>query len=303
MQRKLTTDQEICLCIEYSNPEIKESELVKKYGISIWYLTDCRKRLNIPRRPKIKTGCCKINENYFENIDCANKAYHLGFITGDGNISKKFYRISFGLNTKDIDYLEKLKSDLESEHKITSIKQFDKRTNKSYEVSNFSFSREKLHKDLIKHGVTPNKSKELEVPKLSDDLMIHYLRGLIDSDGGWTLTKDNQISLSIVSSVLSYLEKIRDYMIQKIDLSNVKLSPGKGCWHVAWGGNIQCRKIYNYLYSDGGPWLNRKYELTTNYFNNHDNGIRTRPKEFSLIKENPKILSNLDRILGFGKIN
>ena len=43
MQRKLTEEKELKMCEEYLNPEIREIDLVEKYGVSIWYLTDCKK--------------------------------------------------------------------------------------------------------------------------------------------------------------------------------------------------------------------------------------------------------------------
>lgn len=39
--------------------------------------------------------------NYFHNIDSEKKAYWLGFIVADGNISKTTNRISITLNSDD----------------------------------------------------------------------------------------------------------------------------------------------------------------------------------------------------------
>lgn len=297
MQRKLTEEKELKMCEEYLNPEIREIDLVEKYGVSIWYLTDCRKRHNISRRPKIKVHCISFNENYFENIDSSDKAYHLGFITGDAFIAKDKNLVSFTLNIRDIDYLEKLKQNLDSEHTITKSSIFDKRTNKYYDRCQLEISREKFYNDLIRY-VGPNKSKELSIPKIENRFMNHYLRGLIDSDGGFMVKTGNQLYLSIVSSVYSYLEEVQNILIEKCNLSKSKIFKNKGCWEITWGGNVQCKRIYDYLYSDGGPWLERKYKLTTDHFNNILNGIKLEKKS-KIIKENPKIPSELDRILGF----
>ena len=286
--RKLTLEQELVLCEEYSNPEIREIDLAKKYGVSVWYLTDCRKRHNIPRRPKIKTGCHEINENYFENLDSSDKVYHLGFITGDGSLSKTCNKLTIVLNTRDIDYLIKFKSDIQSDHPILTRSVFDKRTNKYYNRCEIDITREKFYNDITKY-VGSNKSKELSIPKIEDRFMNHYLRGLIDSDGGFMVKTGNQLYLSIVSSVYSYLEEVQNILVEKCDLSKGKIFKQKGCWEITWGGNVQCKRIYDYLYSDGGPWLDRKYKLTTDHFENLNNGV----------KENPKIPSELDRLLGF----
>jgi len=90
-----------------------------------------------------------------------------------------------------------------------------------------------------------------------------------------------------------------------------------------YSGNLQCHKIADWIYQgDKYPCLERKYELVQNHLNwyaiNYPDKYSKYLKKEKLNenkeisnpiifghkpKENPKILSNLDRILGFGKTN
>ena len=72
-------------------------------------------------------------------------------------------------------------------------------------------------------------------------------------------------------------------MIKNCGVSNNKILNRPGCFEIRWANIFEVRKIFEFLYSEG-PWLDRKYNLAKNYFDQ---------------KENPKIPSELDRILGF----
>ena len=54
-----------------------------------------------------------VNDNYFENIDSEDKAYFLGFMMADGNLSKgqhteEYIRVNLHLQVSDIEILEKV---------------------------------------------------------------------------------------------------------------------------------------------------------------------------------------------------
>ena len=60
------------------------------------------------------------NVKYFQNIDTHQKAYFLGFIAADGAIVNNTLTIT--IHKKDIELLEKLKSEIGNLHNIQSIK-------------------------------------------------------------------------------------------------------------------------------------------------------------------------------------
>lgn len=271
---KLSEELEKTIIDEYTNTEIKSKEIENKYNLNRHYFLKLLKKYNI----LLKDHRIKLNENYFETINSSSKAYYLGFIAGDGSLRynkvHNAYTLTISLHTKDIDILEKFKKDLDSEHKINTIQRLDKRFNVMRDNCYISISNNKLCTDLIKNGIKIEKSSDLSIPScITDELMPHFIRGLSDSDGGWHF-KSNDATWGFVSSILSFSEEVKKIIMKNCNLDfihsypNAKNEEKITCWRFQWGGNIQCKRIYDYLYSNGGPWLDRKYKLSTDYFNN-----------------------------------
>lgn len=271
----ITPELEQLIINDYLNSELKSEEIQNKYEISSYIFLNIRKKHDIPFR-KAKYNTISINQNYFETINTPAKAYYLGFIAGDGYLryraEKNCHVLRIELNSKDIDILEKFKQELESEHTINLTKRFDKKYNIWREPCSIEISNTKLCTDIIKNGVGLNKSKELKLPNINDNLMRHYVRGLIDSDGGWHIrsTGKNEIIFSFVSSVKQFSYDVMNFLMEKCSLDEVKVNvQGGGTSYVFYyAGNVQTKRIYQYLYGDGGPWLDRKYNLTTEFFKN-----------------------------------
>lgn len=272
----ITEELEKTIINEYVNTEIKSKEIENKYNLNRYYFLKILKKYNI----SLKDHRIKVNENYFETIDTPAKAYYLGFIAGDGtlryNEKHNSYMLTIKLHIKDIDILEKFKKDLDSDHKINTTRELDKRFDVMRDPCYITIANNKLCTDLIKNGIKIKKSSDLSIPScITDKLMPHFIRGLSDSDGGWHVRK-NDISWGFVSSLSSFLEEIKTILIKNCNLDVVASFPASKnneiitSWKFRYGGNIQCKRIYDYLYSDGGPWLNRKYEISTDYFNNVD---------------------------------
>ena len=84
------------------------TKLATKYNITRWTLTKKLRELGIEivnRQNK-----AKFDEHIFDNIDTEEKAYWLGFIYADGNISSitentKRYEFELSLKGSDINHL------------------------------------------------------------------------------------------------------------------------------------------------------------------------------------------------------
>lgn len=265
---------------DYINSNLKLEELAKKYEMSESYLRKLSTSNNFPKRiPRFDKIYC--NENYFESINTPSKAYFVGFIAGDGCIYDNYKELRILLNVNDIEILEMFKKELDSNHTIRKSSNFDQRTMKEYYRCHIEISREKLCRDLEKCNVGPNKSFDLKMPtNIPDELMCHYIRGILDSDGCWSFSNQEgkgqktkgtilkNIRLTFAISTYPFAEELQDFLIKKCNLNKTKIQikTDKLCV-VAYVGNNQCEKIYNYIYGSGGPWLNRKYKLATDYFN------------------------------------
>lgn len=270
------------MCNEYiNNSELRISELCEKYNIHEVYFQKIRKEKGISKRsyPKTRSNLISCNENYFETIDSADKSYWLGFIAADGCIKRdgKYLQLVIRLASKDSSHLEKFKKDIEADQKIIYTETYDVRTNKIYTSSVIRISRRKTCEDLIKHGVGPNKSKELSIPKtIPENFIRDFIRGYSDGDASFNFAEKNNIKrirYSIISSTKSLLEEIQNIFNLKCDIKPTKITiyPNNSAYKIYYQTDKVVKKIYDYLYENNkGPYLDRKYELATNHFNSED---------------------------------
>ena len=98
-------------------------------------------------------------ENYFESINTEYKAYFLGFLMGDGNVTRRLQSqpcIRLQIFSKDSYILHILKEELNTTNMI-----------EYYEKDNLSTLRvhsSKMASDLEKYGVIPNKTGKEKFP-------------------------------------------------------------------------------------------------------------------------------------------
>ena len=99
-------------------------------------------------------------------------AWSFGLIFGDGSLSRERRQIS--LTSGDRDVVEKFAC----LHGTPTIVQ----RGNAWTVT---LSSARLYRELQTYGLGPKKSAMLQFPKLAADLMPHFVRGLIDSDGSF----------------------------------------------------------------------------------------------------------------------
>jgi len=106
-----------------------------------------------------------VNDNFFKSIDSIEKAYTLGFVIADGhnNVTKNL--LSIQLHPQDVDVLEKIINAMEANN---PIKHYQYGDNKKVCLSINSY---KICNDLLKLGVTQNKTYDINLPEISMDLM------------------------------------------------------------------------------------------------------------------------------------
>lgn len=170
--------------VKFSNPLLgNEKELVRLYKsghstIAIGKKFGCHASTCERLLKKIGVTVSQrryfVNDSYFESIDSAEKAYWLGMLATDGNVAKKVNVVSISI--KERDHLEKFRQACSASYKIY--------TNKK--ISTLQITSKQMKSDLIKYGITPNKSKVLRPVKLHD-FEADFWRGCFDGDGGIAL--------------------------------------------------------------------------------------------------------------------
>jgi len=126
----------------------------------------------------------KVVDTFFEQIDSPEKAYWLGLLAADGNVTRPGTRPRASYSVK----LTVAALDKELPERMHQLLGGSLRTLVSqgkYPQVACSVTSDPLGNDLIKFGVTPNKSLTMRLrwELIPSNLRIHTLYGLIDGDG------------------------------------------------------------------------------------------------------------------------
>lgn len=202
------------------------------------------------------------NESYFENIDCQEKAYWLGFLMADGCIyagsDKYSYRLQINLKLSDKSHLELFQQTIGSSYKI------QEKILKNAEICLLKVNSTKMCKDLIVQGVIPRKSLVCSKPNLPSELIPHFIRGYFDGDGCITCCNRERWSFSFTGGE-DMLLFIQNELQCKTGLYKIKHSKALS---LEAGSKESLIYFYEYIYSDATVYLNRKKEKYDDYYLN-----------------------------------
>ena len=261
----------------YKNKEWLKNKYVKEqYGSShiarycnvddgtiIYYL----KKYNIPIRSRsesckiTKAKKYKLNEDYFEFIDDAHKAYWLGFLMADGTMREHkvgCLQLSFELCEDDVYILDQFNHDINSTYRvqINTCKNSSKNRARLV-ITNYNFC-----KHLIKHGIIPNKTGKEKIPNsIPDNYIKDFIRGFFDGDGCIMFSNNDRArgKFHIVSCSYNILCNL--LKIIPADFSNKSLHLKAGSdyiYELETANLVNLAKIYDYLYYENCLCLKRK---------------------------------------------
>lgn len=214
------------------------------------------KKFEIKKRPLGNTGIT--NSDYFSKIDTPEKAYMLGIIQTDGNINLANNMVS--ITQKNGWYIKKL---------IEDFIRPEVKTGKDRDCDKFYITSPQIVKDLISHGIVPDKSHKM-TKEDADKLMTSvkgfeydFLRGMMDGDGNirFFMQKTNTFSCNIgfagnefliknisdfIMSDLNYNTNIRQDAISKV-LFRIHITKPSIALEL-------CRRMYkNFVFPYGNP--------------------------------------------------
>jgi hypothetical protein len=184
--------------------------------------------------------------NYFSKIDSEIKAYWLGFIFADGNISQKKYGYVFriGVAMKDKEHIQSLFKD---ELKTSNIPWTDKNTN----VIHFNVHSKQLYEDLKALGCIPAKTLKLKFPNLPKKYLHHFIRGYFDGDG--CITTGPSVEFIGTKHMLNAIQK---ELGRHDKMRSISKSGKVVCFWI--GGRNMVKNVYEYLYKEATVYLPRK---------------------------------------------
>lgn len=208
------------------------------------------------------------NHDYFNEIDSEEKAYWLGFICADGYISMSgdyVKELGIELQMKDKEHLKKFNKAIGGNIDIKESVSICNLNNKEYKQCSIRLYSKKIVEALIKLGITTNKSYDLKLPKLKDNLMRHFIRGYFDGDGCICESKRKKhistIKCDFTCGCKSYIEQLRELLYSKNINSYIFKEKDKP-YRLIIGGLTNCDRFLNYIYNDFNVSLERKYNKT-----------------------------------------
>jgi len=201
------------------------------------------------------------DENYFEKIDNPEKAYILGYFTGDGCIPKEKTRLSIS-TTKDKEILFKILEQLKAKNPIKKVPRYNKEWNRHFISWRINFCSKKLVNDLKKYGIVPQKSFKTFFPDklIPEKYWRDYIRGVFDADGCISKRKEGRFN---ITGNIRLIKKIQIILIKQCVLNKRKLKLSKNNFisGISYSGINNCRKIYDYLYYKDCLCLERKLKI------------------------------------------
>lgn len=187
------------------------------------------------------------DHSYFCRIDSQEKAYLLGLLATDGNVSGG--TISLALKARDRVLLERFERAIGL--RPSAIRPMLKGMLRT------SVTSAEMARDLAKLGVVPNKTMSLRWPEgLERSLDRHYLRGVFDGDGGISGRQ-----WSIVSASERFIAQVKKRLdvVARRSLPVNRAGPSKTC-RVLTGG-INDWGVLDWLYEGSTIFLPRKKRL------------------------------------------
>lgn len=208
-----------------------------------------------------------IKSDFFETINSEEKAYFLGLLYADGNLSKRGYGITISLQYQDVGILNKLSNIIYGFEKIR-IDSVDSLQNdgtilkRQYAV--FNIYSKKMHKDLQNQGCPPDKAFIIKFPEINDDLVRHFIRGIVDGDGCICVANKSRPVIDITSN-LEFLEGLEKWCTDKLNISFNKIQRrhkdrDNSTRNLQLTSFNQIKKFLDLIYVDSTVYLERKFE-------------------------------------------
>lgn len=225
------------------------------------------------RASKLGVSYLLYNDEYFNCIDTKEKAYWLGFICADGYVTSD-NRFGMELSIDDISHMQSFLDSLEYNGKIRTRIRDNGITSCQFQIKNSI-----LYNNLLKCGVTRNKTESLSFPDesiLQREFYPHFIRGFFDGDGSFVfyeyerLRKDrgNRIynntykEISLVCNSLDFIESIKLIIFEECGADfNLTYNSRDKLPTLRTSKAENLAKFINYIYpTDNEICLLRKYK-------------------------------------------
>lgn len=238
---------------------VSMAQIGERYGVTERTVASWLKKNDVLIR--LPGVISKIDQDLFEKIDSEIKAYTLGLLLSDGNVSAKSATISITLAQDDGYILEEINERLLGCQGNICIEHFeDIKPRKKLQ-----FNGKALKQRLASYGCIPCKSRTLaQLPlNIPNELYHHFLRGLYDGDGVcsfYTSRKERRVRIGFCAANREFVEDYQRFFVENLKMKKTKLFNTSGCWQCSWGAKRDLQSFFDYIYKDATIYLGRKYK-------------------------------------------
>ncbi len=237
--------------------------------------------------PLFKNGTSnrEIRHNFFSKIETELQAYLLGFIYADGCINIQRHTLSIHINDIDSELFNLFKIISPEAYTNTEEGYESKALVRGHTVKNKSsirlaISSKILIDDLIKLGVCERKTyEELHIPKMSFNLIGHFIRGYFDGDGcfTWHAAAPNlnnreknwkvRMAWQIDSKTKTMLEEFQQWFNNNGIKLNINYIKRDNMYRLCTSSKKTFNTLYQLIHKDAKYSLSRKANKIDHYVN------------------------------------
>lgn len=209
------------------------------------------------------------NEDFFKRWS-SEMAYVLGFFAADGSMTKNkrgAHFIEFSTNDKVL--LEKIRYSIGSNHAVSERRNRNRSWKPQYRLQ---IGSKVIFNDLLRRGLTQNKSKTIKLPKVPAEYFPDFLRGYFDGDGNVVFGYFNRLnrakpkkvfSVRFTSGSRDILAGIQTKLVEFVNATGSLFYNGNA-WRLNYGGldSVRlCEFMYRKNRVENLLFLDRKHNI------------------------------------------
>lgn len=219
----------------------------------------------------------KVRHEFFTNICTEIQAYLLGFHASDGCILEKRKTFHLAVQEQDSEIIYLFRDFISSDARLFTSSPhegFSKgKKYKTHGAIGIEICSSALCETLVNLGYGYRKSyTNLHLPKSSENLILHFIRGYFDGDGciSYRLRDNKKIEVhwSLYSKTNTLLIEIQKLFSEKYNIDlHIYYRKQDKMYEMGTYSRKTIIKIFNVLYKDANFYLSRKYNKLKHYVN------------------------------------
>ncbi len=221
---------------------------------------------------KLNGSKYRINHDFFKSINSEEQAYLLGFYVADGNVNEKRKTFRVKIQKTDEEIINMFSKYIAPESRITIIDGYiiKGRNGKEYQGKDqicIDINSSSLVNSLVELGYGYNKTYEdLSLPDLSDELMIHFIRGYFDGDGSITkwIAKERgkkdrvRCKIDFSNKKCCFLKEIKSFLFKNGIDFKLNYLQRDNMYRLCVSSKSEIEKFKNLIYKNSSLYLSRK---------------------------------------------